>query len=141
VASDVVDHYRGEIAVQLAAGRPVVWDRGPLCYEAYARAYGADLTWVLRMLRLVPWPDVTFLLDLSPRTAWQRIRARSEKAALTSENPEFLERVRECYLKVAATRDDVVVLDAELPRAELTERVLGVLRAGRRRSDRPVPRR
>lgn len=128
VACDVVQHFTQTVAPALAAGESVVWDRGPLCYEAYARAYGADLQWVLQMLRLVPRPQRTFLLDIDPQVAHQRIRTRTEKAELASEQPDFLADVRKHYLALAAERDDVVVLDASVGKDALTEQAMDLLR-------------
>jgi dTMP kinase len=127
VACDVVQYFTSTVQPALAAGDSVIWDRGPLCYEAYARAYGADLTWVLPMLELVRRPDVTFLLDVDPDLASQRIRARTEKAELASEQPDFLADVRKQYLALAADMPDVVTLDATQDPADLTEQVLRVL--------------
>ncbi|MBQ1026034.1 dTMP kinase [Micromonospora sp. C95] len=124
IACDVVQHSRLNIEPRLAAGQTVIWDRGPLCYEAYARAYGVDPLWIMRMLRLVRPPEVTFLLDVDPALAWKRIVTRTEKPAQTNEHVRFLRTFRDEYLRLAQQCPAVVVLDAERPAEELTADIL-----------------
>ncbi|MEU4559568.1 dTMP kinase [Actinoplanes sp. NPDC023936] len=128
IASDVVQHSRRWIEPRLEAGQTVVWDRGLLCYEAYARAYGAELQWVLRMLRLVRPPDITILLDVDPHLAWKRISARRHKPVQTSEGVEFLRLFRAEYLRLAQQRPNIVTINAERPAEEVTAAILAHLK-------------
>lgn len=131
VACDVLQHYRSTVEPRLSAGRMILWDRGPLCYEAYARAYGADMEWVLPMLRMVGRPDITFLLDLEADIAWERIYTRTEKPMQTNEELDFLKTFREQYRTLARQTPNVVVLDATRPTEDLTEEIVGRLMRAR----------
>lgn len=69
--------------------------------------------WALR-------PDVTFLLDLSPRDAMLRIRGRRTRIAY--EKLAVLTKVRANYRRIARReRDRVLVLAATRPSAELAD--------------------
>src|SRR6185503_16773911 len=93
-ACDVVGYYRRAIEPVLERGTVVLWDRSPLCYRAYARAYGADPQWGDRLYATIPAPSVTVLLDLSPAVALQRLIARQTQPIRRDENVELLTRVR-----------------------------------------------
>ncbi|WP_344734691.1 dTMP kinase [Nocardioides fonticola] len=127
VACDVATSYRRHIAPLLAAGRTVIWDRGPLCYRAYARAYEADPEWITPVHDMVPWPVRTFLLELDADTAWLRVLSRSEKPSQTDEAPEFLRSVRRAYLEIAQ-HAPVTVIDASASTTAVTDRIVaGIL--------------
>jgi dTMP kinase len=93
----------------------VVWDRGPLCHEAYARSYGAEMTWILNLLAGVERPDLTVLLDLDPAVALRRISGRTEQPRQSNETYDFLSRVRQTYLDLARDQPSIVVIDAAKP--------------------------
>lgn len=101
----------------------VVWDRGPLCYEVYARCYDADMAWPLQLLSQVHQPDLTVVLDLDIRTAHGRLKERVEKPQRTNEGAPLLERVRTGYLRAAADKPGVVVVHASAEPAIVAEGV------------------
>lgn len=107
----------------------MVWDRSPLCYETYARCYGADLlTWPLQLLARMEQPDLVILLDLDPQTSVRRVEARVEQPHQTDEGLALLVHARDTYLALAAGRDDVVVLDAGRSPEAVAEDVWRVVR-------------
>jgi len=112
IACDVVGYYRRAIEPVLERGTVVLWDRSPLCYRAYARAYGADPQWGDRLYATIPAPSVTVLLDLSPAVALQRLIARQTQPIRRDENVELLTRVRNVYRKLSRGRTDIVTIDA-----------------------------
>lgn len=128
VACDVATYHRRHIAPLLAEGTTVIWDRGPLCYRAYAKAYGADPEWITRVHDLIPWPDRTFLLDLAADASWLRVQSRQEKPSQTDEAPEFLRTVRQAYLEVAK-HASVTVVDASSRPHDVTKEIVAAIRA------------
>lgn len=124
IAADLVGWSRETLVPLLATGVPVVWDRSPLCYEAYARCYGADMTWPSQLLKLVEQPDVIFLLDLAPEEAIARLRARTEQPHQTDEDLVLLTEARETYLTLAGDRDNVITLDAARGADRVTEELI-----------------
>lgn len=120
IACDLLAWSRDTLAPLLAQGAPVVWDRSPLCYETYARCYGADMTWPSQLLALVEKPDLTILLDLDAAASVRRVQARSHQPHQTDEDAALLAQARETYLGLAAGRDDVAVVNADQPADKLT---------------------
>lgn len=70
-------------------------------------------------------PDITFLLDMDAREAFDRLQKRDRPAdRMESEPLAFYEAVRQGYLKVAADAPErFVILDATLSEQELADRI------------------
>jgi len=59
-------------------------------------------------------PDLTILLDISPKTALKRIGTRGEESS-RFERLDYLEGVRKNYLRLASENPRIAVIDASLP--------------------------
>lgn len=98
----------------LDAGRTVVSDRFLLAnvvYQAHAGGLDADDVWAIgRVAVNGVAPDLTFVLDLDPELAAQRMGRTPDR--MESQGAEFRRKVREGYLLEAAARPDVTVIDA-----------------------------
>jgi dTMP kinase len=58
------------------------------------------------------WPDLTILLDAPVEIGMERAGKRSKPDRIEQERHDFFQRVRECYLQIAANEPErVVVLD------------------------------
>jgi len=108
----------------LAEGRVVVCDRfahSTLAYQGYGR--GLDSTVIETINNLATQnlkPDLTILLDTPPEQALARKRSLKDRFEL--EDLSFHRRVREGYLKTAATDPDHwLVIDASLPKRRIAE--------------------
>lgn len=71
------------------------------------------------------WPDLTILLDAPVEIGMERAGRRSEPDRFEQERHDFFQRVRECYLQIAANEPErVVVIDTtrslEEVRADIT---------------------
>jgi dTMP kinase len=113
VASDVEDHHHHILVPNRRSGRIIVSDRCKYCFETYAHAYGADMTWISKVYDLVSGPDLIFLLDVPGDVAFARLMQRSEKPAKSDENPGFLEKVRQHYLMRATLLSNLVIVDGK----------------------------
>ena len=108
----------------LAEGRVVVCDRfahSTLAYQGYGR--GLDLTVIDTINNLATQnlkPDLTILLDTPPERGLARKRSLKDRFEL--EDLSFHRRVREGYLKTAATDPDHwLVIDASLPKNKISK--------------------
>ena len=71
------------------------------------------------------WPDLTILLDAPVEIGMERAGRRSEPDRIEQERHDFFQRVRECYLQIAANEPErFIVLDTtrsiEEVRADIT---------------------
>jgi len=114
--------HENTIAMKLSENYLVISDRflassfayqGPII-EKYFGNFEDTFKW-MRMVSmpLKLLPDITFLLDIDPVMAMERIRNR-EKSLF--EKPEYLAQVRKYYLATASS--NTVVLNAGLPLEE-----------------------
>ncbi|MGB5627982.1 MAG: dTMP kinase [Woeseiaceae bacterium] len=66
------------------------------------------------------WPDLTILLDAPVEIGMARAGKRSEPDRFEQERHDFFQRVRECYLQIAANEPGrVVVIDTRRSLAEV----------------------
>ena len=110
------------ISQKISEGYTVISDRflassfayqGPLI-ENVLGSFENAFEWMKRTSGpLKPLPDITFLLDIDPQIAMERIKNR-EKSPF--EKLEYLAKVRKYYLATSLT--NTVVIDALLPLEE-----------------------
>ena len=108
-------------------GTVVILDRftdSTLAYQGYGR--GLDLELVRRLNEFASFgikPDITFLLDVEPELAVNRIREKTRFDKL-----EFLKRVRDGFLEIAREEPErVVVLDTRRGEEEVFQSIVDVL--------------
>lgn len=108
----------------LQQGKVVICDRfsySTIAYQGYGRGIKPE---VIKLLNDIATrelsSDLVVLLDISPEQGLSRKRSRKDRFEL--EDLDFHRRVREGYLKMAAT-DPVrwLVIDACLPRGKIAE--------------------
>lgn len=126
-AADRAEHAARVLRPAVARGALVLCDRyvdSSIAYQGAARGLGAD-----SVAGLSHWgtdglvPDLTILLDIDPRTGLARAARRpgSTPDRLESEPTTFHDRVRRCFLDLAARAPHrYLVLDATRPEGELS---------------------
>jgi dTMP kinase len=85
----------------LREGKMVLLDRYYLSSMAYQGARGMDPEMIRRKNEaFAPQPDLTFLLDLEPDVALERIRRNREELPNLFEKRDYLRKVREIFLSL-----------------------------------------
>ncbi len=76
-------------------------------------------------------PDITFILDVDPKIAVERINSRG-KNITSYENIEFLRKVRENFLKLKEIfpEDNIIYIDGEEKPEEILEKILNIIEKG-----------
>ena len=100
----------------LEAGTWVICDRFTDSTRAYqGGGRGIPMETIDRVADWVhgdTWPDLTILLDAPVEIGMERAGKRSAPDRFEQERHDFFQRVRECYLQIAANEPDrIVVLD------------------------------
>ena len=121
---------REVIQPALAAGSIVIADRffdSTTVYQGVARRIGTEAIRFINSFAVGDCrPDLTFVLDIAPAVARQRLLRRprpvGEPDRMEHQPPEFYEAVRRGYLALAkAEPDRIQLLDGERPAADLEE--------------------
>jgi dTMP kinase len=116
------DHVAGRIRPALARGEVVICDRftdSTMAYQAYGQ--NVDVTAVASLSRLIGLtPDLTFMMELAPNVALERLAARARKTDRYERmGADFMARVAQGFRGIAASEPDrcVMVDAAQLPAA------------------------
>ena len=112
----------------LEAGTWVVCDRFTDSTRAYqGGGRGLPMDTINRVADWVhgdTWPDLTILLDAPVEVGMERAGNRSEPDRFEQERHEFFQRVRECYLQIAASEPNrFVVIDTTRSIEEVREEI------------------
>ena len=103
-AADREEHLREVIIPAVQKGTVVVCDRYVFASMAYQGARGVGMSSIWEMNRALPHfriPDLSLLLDIPSEASLLRTHHRG--AADIFETPEFLNRVRDYYLRMVET--------------------------------------
>lgn len=119
------------IVPALEAGTWVVCDR----FTDSSRAYqgggrGLPMETIDRVADWVhgdTWPDLTILLDAPVEIGMDRAGKRSDPDRFEQERHDFFQRVRECYLRIAANEPErIVVIDTTRSLDEVREDIAAI---------------
>lgn len=106
----------------LERGETVICDRYVFSTLAFNVERGVDARSIASYNVDIPKPDVTVFLDLEPETVQQRIRERDKgKLAFEERDIDRIRQVRENFLTIAGLDRSIHVVDADLPRDQITE--------------------
>src|SRR5690606_38076620 len=126
-------HWENVLQQLLADDQVVLMDRYLLSTMAYQSCATISYSWLLGRHNALglPRPDLTFYLDLPVDTALQRLEHRPDPSRFDSRSRElFEETLRRFEEGVICCMDagwNISVLNAELPLAELSNRVIDLI--------------
>jgi len=122
-----------KILPDLTEGKIVICDRfadSSTAYQGYGRDIPPEMVQKAHSLAIGTLrPDITFLLDIDPVSAFKRKGKKRELDRLESEEIEFYTRVRRGYLEIAKKeKERFVVLDASRPPEEIQKKIWAELK-------------
>lgn len=103
-----------KIAPALKENKCVILDRwlsSTCAYQGYAGGFGIE-----KIIRIAEdsleraWPDLTVILDVDSGTASKRLNRELDR--MEAKGGSYHKRVREGFLELAKTRDNIVTVDA-----------------------------
>lgn len=107
---------RDQIAATLAEGRVILCDRYMASSVAYGEAQGLDPLWLTEIQKLLPAPDLTVLLDITPDVA---VRRKSTGRDRYERDVALLTRVRDSYLAQAAADSRWLLVPGDRSKVEV----------------------
>ncbi|MCI0470300.1 MAG: dTMP kinase [Candidatus Aminicenantes bacterium] len=100
------------ISPGLEQDKIVILDRYYFSTACYQGARGLDMAEIIKKnTAFAPQPDCTFIIDVDVDTAMKRIRLNRSAAVKLFEKRDFLQKVRENYLKLQA--DNIYIIDGK----------------------------
>lgn len=114
----------------LEAGKTVVLDRyifSTVVYQGHAGSLDPEEIWKVNEIATQGLaPDLTFLFDLTPAKAFERLRRRGNKSLdrMEARGREYFEKVRAGYLSEAARQPDCVeIINCDRPVDEIQSEI------------------
>lgn len=117
---DRKEHLNNFVRPLLTKGAIILCDRFKYSTIAYQHTQGIPLQKVIELHKNMLIPNITFILDISPETALQRIQASRERIE-KFEKESFLKDLRENYLKLKdfPPKENIKIINAEKPIEEV----------------------
>lgn len=81
---------------------------------AFAPLLGADTRLIHDLIGILPVPDLTVYLSLTPKQSWERVNVRHASTGMKiklKEQPEYLEKAYQIYQSLK-TNENVITVDA-----------------------------
>jgi len=125
-AKDRKEHLEKVIVPALKEGKVVVSDRYFFSTFAYGTAHGADLDELIKLNENFLYPDLTFLLKVSPEVCISRIEERGNSKTLF-ERKEKLAKVWQVYERLPKMFENIEVIDGEKSIEEVSKDIKKVL--------------
>ncbi|MFP3256326.1 MAG: dTMP kinase [Candidatus Nanopusillus acidilobi] len=113
----------------LNEGYIIISDRSIYSSFSYQILYeGIDIEWLKCISKYIIRPDITFVLDIDPKIAMERINSRG-KSLTSYENIEFLKKVRENFLKLKEIfpEDNIIYINGEEKPEEILNKILNII--------------
>jgi len=110
-AADRIQHVKEVIEPALNQGQIVITTRYIESSLAYQSAQGLTREWIKAINKGIVWPNITFILDISPKDAMARLKKREKLESF--ENREFLSKVRDNFLERAKEKEYSVIDTAQ----------------------------
>jgi len=117
-------HVKKQILPMLKQGVIVLCDRYKYSTFAYQLAQGADLNYLLKQHENLIKPDLVIVFDISAEEAMKRI-SKNTTSRDVFEKKQFLEKVRENYLKMPDIFKDenIVIINGKGEKEEVFKKI------------------
>lgn len=122
---DRKEHIKDLINPLLEKNCIVISDRYKYSALCYQFAQGQDMSNLINLHKDMPVPDIVFILNLPADLAIGRMKKEIRKEQKFEKNPEFLEKVRQNYLKMPELFPDekIIIIDGSKSIEEIFEEI------------------
>ena len=126
MVEDRKEHLEKVIIPALKEGKIVISDRYFLSTFAFGSADGLDLEWLIEINNQFLYPDIIFLLKVSPSVCIGRIKNRGDRVTLF-EKEEKLSKVWKTYKILPDRLENISVIDGERSIEEVFKKVKEII--------------
>lgn len=127
-AKDRKTHLKNEIAPNLKKGKIAISDRYFFTSFAYGMAEGISLKQLMKMNEKFLSPDLTFILDVSPRVCISRIKKRDKKRTFFEEREHFV-KAQKTFQGLPKKFKNVYIINGEKPINKVFSQVKTILKS------------
>lgn len=122
---DRMEHVEEIILPSLKDNVIIICNRYKYSTIAYQPAQGQDIKKLIEMHKDMPVPDYVFIIDVPATTASERMKKDSRSKHKFEKNLEFLEKVRQNYLKIAEIfpNEKIIIIDGSKSIEEISEEI------------------
>ncbi len=123
--NDRKEHINNLIKPSLEKGIIVISDRYKYSTICYQSAQGQDMKGLIKIHENMPIPDFVFIVNTSVKTASMRMHGDSRDEQKFEKNKEFLEKVRQNYLKMPKIfpNEIIIIIEGEKSIGEIFEEI------------------
>ncbi len=119
---DRKEHLEHKIIPALKEGKFVVVSRYVFSTIAYGHSDGLNIDLLVKMNENFLLPDLTVVIDVSPKECIERIKKRGQAVELFEREKKLI-KVNETYQKLPQMFENIVMINGEKPIAEVFEEV------------------
>lgn len=120
-------HQKNRIEPNLKEGKVVITDRSQFSSFAFGAASGVDLNYLFTLNEKFIEPDLTILLNTSPKTCIKRIKKRGIKETFF-EKEKQLEKIWTIYERLTKKFKNIVIVDGEKSIDEIHKKIRQIVK-------------
>ena len=125
------EHYKKVIKPAMDQGKLIICDRfidSTIAYQCNGKKELKDFCYHLSKLLLSDFmPDLTILLDISPKLTLGRIKERNISNRYDKKSLEFFKNVRNEYINIAKEFSRVKVFNGEIRKEEISKQIISLI--------------
>ncbi|MDD5192738.1 MAG: dTMP kinase [Candidatus Nanoarchaeia archaeon] len=123
--NDRKEHIKNLITPSLEKNMIVISDRYKYSTICYQSVQGQDVKGLMKMHENMPIPNFVFIINTSVKTASIRMHGDSRDEHKFEKNKEFLEKVRQNYLKMKEIfpNEKIIIINGEKPIEEIFKEI------------------
>lgn len=125
--SDRTEHVKEFIIPKLKAGYSVITDRYMFSSIAYGAASGADKKYLMDASSRFRLPDATFVIDVPPKMAMQRLNKRNTKELEYFDKVKFMAKARAAFRSLKKHYKNYYLIDGSKSIEEIHSNIIKIV--------------
>ncbi|MGC8730578.1 MAG: dTMP kinase [Candidatus Micrarchaeia archaeon] len=124
--ADRAEHVSSFIKPKLEKGYTIISDRYYLSTIVYGSSSGIDAEWLKKANESFVKPDLTFVIDIDPKSAIDRLRNREHDTEYFDEI-KFLSVARKKFLELSKADKSCFIIDGSRSKEEISEEIIKIV--------------
>jgi dTMP kinase len=125
--SDRTEHVNEFIIPKLKSGHSIITDRYMFSAIAYGAAGGVDMKYLMDASSKFRLPDATFVIDVNPKIAMQRLNKRNTRELEYFDKVNFLAKARVAFRKLKKHYRNYYLIDGSKSIEEIHSNIIKIV--------------